>query len=106
MSTARVFTRTSTPIFSSCLRCSAAASWSNGGSTAAGALEQDDPRLVGVDRAVVVRQHLVRELGELADELDAGRPGADHDERQPLGAFLRIGAISAISNLDRIASRR
>ena len=55
------------------------------------AFQQDDPGLVGVDRAVVPRQHGVGQLGDLPDELDTGGAGADHDEGQPVGAFLRVG---------------
>ena len=55
------------------------------------ALEQDDPRLLGVDRPVVPGQHGVRELGDLPGQLHPGRTGPDHDEGQPLGPFLRVG---------------
>jgi hypothetical protein len=33
----------------------------------------------------------VGELGNLADELDTGGPGPDHDKGEPVGSFLRVG---------------
>ena len=56
-----------------------------------GPLQQDDPRVGGVHRPVVPWQHGVGELGNLADELDTGGPGPDHDEGEPVGPFLRVG---------------
>ena len=44
-----------------------------------------------VDRAEVAAQRVVRELGDLAGHLDAGRPGADDDEREPAPPPLRVG---------------
>ena len=70
------------------------------------ALQQDDPRLAGVDRAVVARQHGVRQLRDLPDGLHAGRAGADHDEREQLGPLGRVRRDSASSNAERIRSRR
>ena len=51
-------------------------------------LDQQDRRLRGDHRPVLPRQHLVGQLGDLADHLDPGRPGPDHREgqvRRPLG---------------------
>ena len=44
-----------------------------------------------VHRAVVARQRVARELGDLARHLDAGRARAHHHEREPLRAPLVVG---------------
>jgi hypothetical protein len=62
-------------------------------------LDQDDPRLPGVDAAVVAGQHLVRQLGHLAGQLHAGGSGADHHEGQPLGALR--GVLAQLRHLER-----
>ena len=54
-------------------------------------LDQHDARLVGVDVAEVGRQRVLRQFGDGAGELDAGRAGADDDEGQQRRAPLRIG---------------
>ena len=51
-------------------------------------LDQHDARLVGVDVAEVRRQRVLRQLGDGAGELDAGRAGADDDEGQQRRAPL------------------
>ena len=91
MPTARVLRWISTPIFSSCpvrvgLQLLVERRQHRGR-----ALQQDDPRLAGVDRPVVARQHGVRQLRDLPDRLHTGRAGADHHERQPLGPLGRVG---------------
>jgi hypothetical protein len=54
-------------------------------------LDKQDDRFVRVDEPVVARQHDVGELGHLPDQFDAGRSGADDDERQVRGAVVGIG---------------
>ena len=54
-------------------------------------LHQQDPPRLGVHRAEVARQRVAGELGDLARHLDAGRPGADDREGQPLRALHRVG---------------
>ena len=51
---------------------------------AVAALDEDHLRLARVDGAEVAAEGVVGDLGELAGELDAGRPGADDHEGQPL----------------------
>ena len=50
-------------------------------------LDEDHPGLGRVDGPERPGQGPVRELGDLADDLDARRSGADHDEGQPACAF-------------------
>ena len=45
-----------------------------------------------VDRAEVAPQRVAGQLGDLAGDLDPGRPGADHDERQP-GTAARLVVV-------------
>ena len=45
----------------------------------------------GVDRPEVLLQRAVRELGDLAGHLDAGRAGADDDEGQQVVDVLAAG---------------
>jgi hypothetical protein len=52
--------------------------------------DEDDPGLAGVDRAIVVRQDTVRQLGDLADDFDAGRSRTDHDKGEILRALSGI----------------
>ena len=51
-----------------------------------------------VDRAKVAAQRVARQLGDLAGHLDAGRAGADDDERQP-GAAPR-GVVVELGRLE------
>ena len=48
-----------------------------------GHVDEDDLGLGGVDPAEVARPGPAGQLGDLPGDLDAGRPGADHHERQP-----------------------
>ena len=54
-------------------------------------------RLVGVDRAEIALERVVRDLAERAGQLDAGRAAADDDERHPgappLGVGLALGGL-------------
>ena len=45
----------------------------------------------GVDLAVLLRQDVARELGNLARHLDAGRAGADDGEREPRPPGFLVG---------------
>src|SRR5579872_1092516 len=60
-------------------------------------LDQDDPRLLGVDIAEVGRERVLCKLGDGAGEFDAGRAGADdhkgQERRAPLRVFLLFGAL-------------
>ena len=61
---------------------------------------------VGIEGPELVAQAPRRELADLARDLDAGRPGADDRDREPLLA-ARSGsvAVSAISNAPKIRRR-
>ena len=105
--TARVFSRISTPIFSSRSLGVALQLRVERRQHRRRALEQQDPGLARVDRAVVLRQHLVRQLGDLADQLHPGRarrrsPRTSATRPAPAGRW----SSSAISNASRIRSRR
>ena len=52
--------------------------------------EHDETRRLHLEQALQERQHLVRQLGHLSDQLHTGRAGTDHDERQPLRPLLRV----------------
>ena len=54
-------------------------------------LDQDDARLARVDRPELAAHRLPGQLGQRAGQLRPGRPAADHDQRHPLAATLRIG---------------
>ncbi len=56
-----------------------------------GRLDQQDPRLAGVDALEVVLQRVTRELADLAGDLDPGRAAADDDERQLSVAVRALG---------------
>ncbi len=56
-------------------------------------LDEQDPRLARVHRAVLVREHVVSELGNLPGHLDAGRAGADDDEGEPRLAERVVGLL-------------
>src|SRR3954462_13932083 len=56
---------------------------------AVGRLDEQHARVARVDRAEVAPQRVAGQLGDLAGHLDPGRPGADHDERQP-GTAARL----------------
>ena len=66
-----------------------------------------------VDGAEVAAQRVARELGDLARHLDAGRAGADDDEREPGPPALRVGldlgrlegAEDAAADLERAVER-
>ncbi len=58
-----------------------------GGSTAGARLDQNHAGLSRVDGAERPREGPIRELGDLADDLDAGRSCADHDKGQPALPF-------------------
>ncbi len=65
-----------------------------------GAVDEEDPRLLRVDRAEVVPQGLPRDLADRAGQLHAGRPRADDDERQPGAPPGRIG--EALGDLEGV----
>ena len=44
-----------------------------------------------IDAPEVARQRVQRDLAERARQLDAGRPRADDDEREPRSLLRRIG---------------
>ena len=54
-------------------------------------VDEDDARLPGVDRAEVLAQRVVRQLGDLAGHLHAGRTGADDDEGQQVVDVVTAG---------------
>ena len=54
-------------------------------------LDQDHPRLAGVDVAELARQRLLGQLGDDAGELHAGRTAADDAEGHQRPAILGIG---------------
>ena len=68
---------------------------------AVGRLDEQDARRARVDRAEVAAQRVARDLGDLPGQLDARRPGADDDERQPraraLGIRLDLGGLERAS---------
>ena len=53
---------------------------------AVGRLDEQNARPAGVHRPVLPVQDVLAELGDLPCHLDAGRPRADDDEREPLRA--------------------
>ena len=55
--------------------------------------------------AEVAAQRVARELGDLPGHLDAGRAGADDDERQPAARRSGSGSTSAASNAPRMRLR-
>ena len=59
-----------------------------------GSLDEQDPRGARVDRAELAMHGVACELGDLPRHLDAGRAGADDDEREP-GCARRSGSVSA-----------
>ena len=72
----------------------------------AGGVEQDDPRLAGVDAAEVLAQRAVGELGDLAGHLDPGRAGADDDEgQQPLDLLLGLGQLGELERAEDPAAQ-
>ena len=54
-------------------------------------VDEHDAGLAGVDGAELLDQRAVRELGDLAGELDARGARADDDEGQPFGAGRLVG---------------
>ena len=69
-------------------------------------VEQDHPGLAGVDPAEVVAQRAVRELGDLAGHLDAGRAGADdHEGQQPLDLLLVVGDLGELEGAEDPAAQ-
>jgi hypothetical protein len=48
--------------------------------TAGRRFDEQHASLAWIDRAKVAAQRVARQLGDLAGHLDAGRPGADHDD--------------------------
>ena len=68
-------------------------------------VEQDHPRLGGVDVPERALEGVVGELGDLPGHLDAGRTGADDDERQQLLAPTGSLDRSACSNAPRMRPR-
>ena len=82
----------STPIFSSCALRLRAELRAHRRHQRARSLDQDHPALAGLDGAKRARQRALGELGDLARQLDAGRPAAHHDEGQPALPFGVIGA--------------
>ena len=61
-----------------------------GGEDLVAAVEQEHADLLRVEAAEVAVERAARELGDLTRDLDAGRPAADRDERQPFGPQLRV----------------
>ena len=60
------------------------------GEDARARLDQDDTDTTGVDSAEIAAQRVMRQFGDGAGELDAGRPRSDDHEGEPLRAPLRI----------------
>ena len=89
--------RTSTPSFFSAPRANARSGWQKGGQDVRAALDQNDPRRVGMDASKVVCEGVARQLRQRPGELDAGRPAADDDERQEappaVGIRLQLGLL-------------
>ena len=60
-------------------------------------LDEEDPRRARLERAEVAAQRVAGDLGDLPGELDARRPCADDDEREPggtpLGILLDLGGF-------------
>ena len=54
-------------------------------------LHEHDPPRARVGRAEVAAKAVACELRDLPSHLDSGRPCADHDEREPRAAKLRVG---------------
>ena len=54
-------------------------------------IEQQDPRLLGMDGAEIVAQGIVGDLGQRSGEFHAGGSRADDHKRQPAAAGLGIG---------------
>src|SRR5262249_52503696 len=63
-------------------------------------VDDDDASLFRVDRAKVVAQSLLRDLGDGAGELDTGRSGPDDHEGEPGTTLLRNG--QALGDLERV----
>ena len=84
-----------------------------GGQHAVGSLDQQHPRPARIDLAEVAAQDIARQLRDLAGDLDAGRAGADHDERQPRAPAVRIllqlgrleGGEDAAADVERAGQR-
>ena len=53
-------------------------------------LDEEDPRRARVEMPEVPCERQSRDLRQRAGELDAGRPAADHDERQQRFPALRV----------------
>ncbi len=70
---------------------------------AIGTLEEDDVRLRRVDVPEVARERVLRDLAERAGELDARRPRAHDDERQPRLALRRV--LLPLGELERREDR-
>ena len=83
------------------------------GDHALAGVEQDHPRRARVDPPEVALHRVAREDRELPGDLDAGRPAADDDERQPLvagggiGSALGLleGAEDPVAEVDRVLER-
>ena len=90
---------TATPSRSSARRANADSGVRIGAEHVRAALDQDDARRLGIDRAEVVGQRVARDLGQRAGQLHAGRSAADDDERQQpaLRGSIRVSR-SACSN--------
>ena len=84
-----------------------------GGQRLVAAVERAHPHRRRVDRAELAAQAAHGQLADLAGELDAGRAGADDDDRQPLPPLRRVGralrhlerAEDAAPQLERVVDR-
>ena len=86
----------------------------NARSTRSRRLDEEDARGACVHRAVLAVQDVLAELGDLPGHLDAGRAGADDDERQPRGTcgvvfVLGLGGLEreqdAVAQVERAVER-
>ena len=84
---------TSTPSFSSSALALRAELLAERRQHLGGGVEQDHAGLAGVDRPEVALERAVRELGDLAGHLHAGRAGAhDHEGQQVVDVVAAVGA--------------
>jgi hypothetical protein len=62
------------------------------------AVEEQDPRVAGVESPVLMVERVRRELPDLPGELDPGRPCTDQGEGEPLASL--IGVAAALRHLE------
>ena len=64
-------------------------------------IEQQDPRLLGMDGAEIVAQRIVGDLGQGSGEFHASGPRADNHKSQPAAAGLGIGlSLSGLEGVE------